>query len=283
MKICGAVILYHPSIYEINNAITLSSVFDEFYIFDNTDERISPAQIDGMVERNIKYINFNNNMGLSSAYNFLCQTAIKEDQSFLCLLDQDSKFDIMDILKMIEIIKSTDCSDIAVISPKVLHYYEKPLSFNEECNLQEVKWSISSGSFINLEVAKYIGFFDSNYFIDRVDQDYCKTARSLGYKIIQVKNIFLYQSLGSQDEKRIRRYSNHSALRHYYISRNRLYYYFKHYSFLYALTTALLMLMKHFIQILLFENEKSHKIKFIFVGIHDFFKKNYGKKNTGIR
>ena len=87
---------------------------------------------------------------------------------------------------------------------------------------------MTSGNVINLDAFKAVGGFSDEYFIDCVDFDFCAKLRQCGYQILRLNKIKLNHSLGKYKKKVIfgKAYTSfeHSALRRYYIVRNRLYF-----------------------------------------------------------
>jgi rhamnosyltransferase len=91
---------------------------------------------------------------------------------------------------------------------------------------KEVVHAITSGSIINTTICKRLNGFEEKLFIDDVDFEYCYRCVIAGYKIIQLSNIYLNHSLGTQREagyfsvlgKSGR--SIHSPFRIYYMVRN---------------------------------------------------------------
>jgi rhamnosyltransferase len=88
-----------------------------------------------------------------------------------------------------------------------------------------VDLAISSGMFLDLAVWKKLGGFDESLFIDLVDTESCLRLRKHGYQLIACAQAQLQHSLGDVDRKHIagvKMYpTHHSAMRHFYINRNR--------------------------------------------------------------
>ena len=101
-------------------------------------------------------------------------------------------------------------------------------------------------------------------------------------KMIKVRDAILYHSLGeSQSVKSIFgkfNTSNHSALRRYYMTRNR-FYIWKKYKDLnsFTLNRDKKLFKKEFIKIILGEKDKVNKIKMVFKGYKDYKKGIRGK------
>lgn len=283
MKFCCGVTLYYPLKEELGAIRKYREVFDCIYLFDNTDsnERLKNQKYYEDDNKFI-YISNNKNEGLSVAYNTMCQKAILNDFDYICLLDQDSVIINNDLIKIINYIKIDTSRDVALYVPEINYKHKKYYmqSENDKDVGAEIEWAISSGSFINLLLYQKTEGFDEKYFIDRLDYDYCFIVRKLGYKIIKIKNAFLYQTLGEQGKGIFKGVSQHSSIRHYYVFRNRLYFYLKKnkYSNLEVIKVRLLSL-KHIMKVLIFEKQKCEKLKMMIRGGRDFVENKMGKYN----
>lgn len=91
---------------------------------------------------------------------------------------------------------------------------------------QPVDLAIGSGMLLDASVWQRHGGFDEELFIDLVDTDYCLYLRSLGYTVVAMPQAELKHSLGEVEQRKllgVKTYpTHHSALRHYYINRNRI-------------------------------------------------------------
>jgi len=281
MKFCCGVTLYYPSKNELESIRKYREIFDFVYLFDNTDSsgRLNNEKFffddDGFV-----YCSNKTNEGLSVAYNIMCSQAISDGFDYICLFDQDSTILNKDVIKIIDYIHIDDMEEVAVYAPEIVYKYENIAIYSGENKARgvEIAWAISSGSFINLVAYQKTEGFDENYFIDRLDYDYCLIIRRLGYKVINIKNVLLYQKLGEQGKGIFKRVSQHGALRHYYIFRNRLYFYFKRnkISIVEVIKVGLLSL-KHIVKVFLLEEQKVEKVKMMICGLKDFSQNKMGK------
>lgn len=281
MKFCCGVTLFYPSKEELDAIRKYSDIFECMYLFDNTDsdERFRNEEYYNDNQGFI-YISNNENEGLSIAYNTMCKKAIADGYNYICLFDQDSLIKVQDLRKMIDYIKINKSENVAIYVPEIIYKHENNSMqiVEEKCMGVEVEWAISSGSFINLNVYQKTEGFDENYFIDRLDYDYCIAVKKLGYKVIKIKNTFLYQTLGEQGKGIFRNVSQHSPIRHYYIFRNRLYYYInknKTSDIQYLILIGISL--RHFSKILLFEKCKIEKIKMLYKGLVDYNRGRMGK------
>lgn len=280
MTISCCVILYYPNIKELQQILLLESAFDKVYVYDNTDKSSYINYTTMFDDTSIEYISYGENKGLAVAYNELCNKALEDGSDYLCIYDQDSVMTKSSILEIKEFINNkAEGLSAAIIAPKIV-FNHKNNSFEKVDTLYtEVKWVISSGSFINLEYYKKTEGFDENYFIDRVDLDYCDEVRKLGYKIIQLNNVILKQSLGELTNGFFRKNNEHSVIRHYYICRNKLYHFNKKYrgSKMKKYILSVTSVIRQIYRVLFNESEKMKKIKMMITAIIHYKQCKMGK------
>lgn len=281
MKFCCGVTLYYPSKEELENVVKYSEVFEKVYIFDNTNKEDKIIQNEKYFIHNQKfnYYSDKKNNGLSVAYNKMCKYAINDDFDYICLFDQDSRVNYEDILKIQNYIKIQKNKNCALYAPQIIyeHKYNKYHLENDKITETKVDWAISSGSFINLYLYSKTNGFDENYFIDRIDHDYCITVKKLGYEIIQLGGVYLKQKLGESKKFILVNVSQHSELRHYYIFRNRYYYYLKNNKGVYIKLKLAILSVFHIIKVILFEENKVRKCKIMMKARADFIEGKMGK------
>ncbi|MGX7235594.1 glycosyltransferase [Enterococcus italicus] len=268
MGFCVGIVLYNPSMVEIERVNNLALYFEKIYIFDN-----SIIKYNASFNEKCTYITRNKNVGLSIAYNELCSIAIKDMFDYIFLLDQDSQFSIDDIKDMENRVSSFENSENIGIFLPTISYEHKSDERIKESSYRYVEWGISSGSCLNLEIYSNSEKFDEYLFIDRVDYDYCLMLNELGYKIVQFNDIILKQKLGEVKSNGNKVFSEHSSSRYYYMSRNRWYVNLKHFGILKGTFRAVVTTFRQIIIIIRLESEKKKKIINLLKGIIDFIKK----------
>lgn len=271
MKYACGLVSYFPDEKVISKIINYTKSFDFIFVFDNTPLTKSKIDLAKKLQSytKVKVLDNNRNLGLSNAYAYFVSSS-ENNFDFLCLLDQDSIFSACDIINMKQFIeKQANRDNIAIFSPRVIYKEKRVCRKN---TYKEKKFVISSGSFINLKLVKTDSaiFFDRNYFIDRVDMDFCRKCINEQYKIIVYNNSLLYQKLGSDGVVR-----QHSYIRHYYIFRNRFYYNQK-YERRYKLVTSM-QVGKQCLRILIGEKDKLRKLTQLFIAYIDFRKGLMGR------
>ena len=270
MKIGIGIIAYNPTSEDIDNIHNHAARGYSVYVYNNTE-----TDYDAYAEKivsdysNIFVLGSGSNDGMSIACDEICRVAALSVPHIL-LLDQDSRFNDIEIKKLINAI----ClyKDAAIICPQIVYSGEPKCA--DDYGI--VDWCITSGSLINLRYMKDILSFDRNYFIDRVDVDLCKQIKNAGLEIVRVNNSILYQQLGEEVNSSSKSYFSHSPLRCYYMTRNRLYYNKK-----YGISSfvSYLQTIKHVTLILRFESYDKNKLKMIKRGIFDYYHNKMGKQS----
>ena len=281
MKFCCGVTLYYPKEEELDFIREYKYIFEYIFIYDNTDNKdFSKKNKSFFEQEGFEYISHKNNEGLSVAFNVMCKKAIYNNFSYICLFDQDSVILKKDLIEFIDFVRIDSNKDVGIYVPKIIYKHNEKNIFitKDNINQNEIDWAISSGSLVNLLAYQKTEGFDENYFIDRLDYDYCHVLKKLGYKIIEVKKVFLYQTLGEQGKGIFSTISQHSPIRHYYIFRNRLYFYFKRNEISKIVFFKVILLsLKHIVEVIFLEKQKREKLKMIIYGAKDFYKNNMGK------
>jgi rhamnosyltransferase len=89
-----------------------------------------------------------------------------------------------------------------------------------------VRTAMTSGNLVDVAKALALGGFEEDLFIDYVDHELCLRLRRHGYEVLEARQARLLHSLGDMSAHRLGgrrlRVTHHSAVRRYYISRNRL-------------------------------------------------------------
>lgn len=266
MRFAGVVILYNPPEDVLDNIKTYLNEIDFLYIFDNSEvpDQDITAQFESLPY--VKYVPFYDNKGISFALN--CALELANDYDFLLTMDQDSRFYDGMMMNYRTIVEQHYAKDNTVAMFGVNRW---GLEERAESVLFVDK-AITSGSLVNVRIAKEIGGFDENLFIDEVDYDFCYNAIKHGYKILCLMNICLQHHLGNPVEKTIfgRKVSslNHGAIRKYYISRNLVYMIQK---YPHLRLTYYKTLFGYFLKCLLLEEDKLKRLTFMFKGVKDAF------------
>lgn len=270
MRFTAGVTLYNPTEEQLARIVELQNSFDKIFLFDNSEPEYSKPLYPQ--SEKIVLLTENENKGLPYAFNTIIAHCHEYD--FLCTLDQDSTFKQADILRIrsyIEELKNLEM--IGIVAPYIDYGYNE---HKNSVQVEKKNWVITSGAFVNLNIIRKEGFrYDENYFIDKFEIDLCRQMTTKGYDILMYYPSVLNQKLGETHGK-VR--SNHNALRHYYLFRNRFYFNNKWFYGPKKWLLNIAQTTKHLFIILKNENEKIRKLKVFVEAFLDFRKGRMGKK-----
>mgnify|MGYP004506179077 FL=1 len=288
-KVAAIIISYNPDNNLLDSINLLINQVEKIIIVDNGSESQKKKNINLIKDidnKKIEVIFNEENLGIATALNIGVKEALNQGYNWILTMDQDSKASSNMVEKMFEVYNTIDESerkDILSIFPNFVDERIQSIEENSEMNAYEyVDADITSGNLLKAEVFDRVGFFDDSLFIDLVDTDFCMRLNEKNIKMIKVRDAILYHSLGeSQTVKSIFgkfNTSNHSALRRYYMTRNRFYTWEKYKDLnSFTLNRDKKLFKKEFIKIILGEKDKINKIKMVFKGYKDYKKGIRGK------
>ncbi len=277
----GVVVLYHPNTQKvIQNINSYMDQLDKLIIVDNS-ENIQHGVVE-FYESNpsVIYQSFGENKGIAFALNKGIAFAKECKASWLLTMDQDSWFAQKEFARYVHIVQniSSRYSDGVLFSPR-----HKVPYLTKKDGISKVDKVMTSGNLIKMEMIDEIGYFDEKLFIDSVDHEFCYRINRKGYGVYRVNEIELVHHLGNLVTKDLfgtKLYiTNHNFIRWYYITRNLLYV-----EKLYAVNQrAFYQFSKQHLfwsclKITLYEKEKLLKLKSILLGLIDFKRGKFGKK-----
>lgn len=270
----------------------LKGKVDEIIVVDN-DSKAETINMLKELEKEVTVIYLEDNKGIASALNKGIKYSIEKGYNWILTLDHDSIITdnmIKNMLTCYEGLNNELKEKVAMLVP--VHVEEKEYQNGSNINEEkasnsyiEVLTEITSGALTKAEIYKNVGMYDEKLFIDLVDHDYCLSLNKKGFKIIQVNNATLIHNLGESVKKSVLGLkmipTNHSPLRRYYMSRNRHYIWDKYKEDFpsWVLTDKRRFITEN-LKIVLFEDNKIEKFKYIKKGIKDYRNNIFGKFNN---
>jgi len=279
MKINGIVVLYNPDKSVINNISSYAYLLEKLFVIDNSESNNYQIIKEINKNNNTEYIGLGENKGIAYAFNLAAKKSIAEGVNWLLTMDQDSSFKDNSFEKFIEDFENVDKNNLAIFAAfHGIYRYD----YEVKKGIIEANRVISSGNLIDLDAYSVIGGFDDKLFIDFVDHDYCFKSRKCGYKILVDYNVTLNHKLGDiininfWGKKRL--VMNHSPLRKYYMTRNRLEI-VRRYLLVFPKESVKILYMFFYetLFMLFVERKRATKIKMIIMGFYDFFRRSFGK------
>jgi rhamnosyltransferase len=174
------------------------------------------------------------NLGLAEALNQGVRWARSKAFPWVILFDQDSVITKGFIARMCSAWESHPRREwVASMHPKYLDPetgHEAPVRRASDGGPMI---SLTSGALMPTWIFDKIGWFASEYFIDYVDFEYCLRIRAAGYLVADSREAVLLHHVGHPKKIGFLGFSfrptNHSAMRRYYMSRNRILVYRKYF------------------------------------------------------
>lgn len=231
--VCAVIVTYFPDADCAENLLALASQVNAILLVDNGSDERSFQPFESVARRiNATVVRLGSNLGIAAALNVGLQFAKEQGYRWLATFDQDSRATPDMIAEMFRGRKNGPRPDeIAIIVPSMIDQrvgfdVSYPVSEEEGADWRIVPCAATSGNVIDVQIAGEVGGFDASLFIDFVDFDFCLRVRQKGYRILQAKRAHLLHSLGniklaSLLSNRVP-VTNHSAVRRYYMSRNRI-------------------------------------------------------------
>ena len=285
-KICAIIISYNIG-ERIKRCITaIENQVDQVLIIDNGSNAETINQLRKVESEKIKVIYNKSNIGIAKALNIGVEYSIKNNFYWTLTLDHDSVADKNMIFNMINTYNALTLSDkekVVSIFPRVVEE-----TFNDDKNFYVnegyiyTSHGITSGNLIKNEVFNKIGLFKEEFFIDYVDNEFCFRISKNNFKMITVNNAILLHNLGEPEKIKTPfgkfTTTNHSAIRRYYITRNRFQTWREYEDIIpNFIKEDRRVFIKENIKIILFEKDKINKFKMIYKGYKDYKACNFGK------
>ena len=281
MNIAGVVILYHPDIEQLSDNIqTYLNGLKQLYVYDNSESK-TPGLEEALLKINpsIQYHYFNSNEGIAKRLNQAMDQAALNQYDFLLTMDQDSSFKDGDFDKYKLSIQSSGDSNVAQFGVNCQPDFTLPKDEPEEALTL-----ITSGSILNVSLAKHIGPFNEDLFIDFVDAEFSYRVIQNGYTNLMFSNIVLNHALGTLVEGRgLGNFKKsmriiHAPTRVFYIVRNGLYLLFKAKGLTSSMKKDVIRCIKIIKNDLIYNPELLAVYKNLFSGISAFLMNRMGKK-----
>jgi rhamnosyltransferase len=278
-NVCGVTVLYNADNTVIANIESYIQNLDKLYVVDNS-ETVDEALINTLKTlTNCIYINNHGNKGIANALNVGAKLAIENGATWLLTMDQDSRFEPGEFMKLIDYTKTRDDKTTGLISP----FHKTKISVDPKTEIDEVLTTMTSGNLISLYAWNTIGGFDEDYFIDAVDWDYCLRLTSNNFKVIRLNTVHLNHNLGNVTKhtafsRKDVMVLNYNSTRRYYITRNKLMIIARYRKLYPAFSKGVFKsLFRDVRHILLYESDKMVKFKYLLKGVSHFITGKKGK------
>lgn len=291
------IVTFFPSADLVEIVSTLSKKYKKIVIVDNTDEYRCTLEAIGNEFSSVYIISLGENLGIARALNIGCSYLVKQNCTHALLLDQDSTIEA-DVVQRLSVTFDADDTDkLAIVSPKIIPVGEDinfrsrvlPSNAKWSCKrvvlgdqIQDVLFNITSGTLLSLQIWAEVGKFEEKLFMEYVDTEFGLRLRKLGYVTRILCSSALFQRYGHMEKERLFGKTffptNHKPLRYYYLSRNRLFLWWKYWhSFPGFIIWDLLSGCKQILLVVFFEKQRLAKVSYSIAGYRDFFLGKWGR------
>ena len=235
--------------------------------------------------KDVMYLPQYNNTGIAKALNIGCEKALELGYHYVITMDQDSKVTdeiITSLLNYYDKMKLQQ--NISIVSPTHLLQGDviANVSYRSSNNspLNSI-FTMTSGNLVILSTWQQLGGFREDLFIDMVDIEFYIRAMLSGFMVLTLPNVVMQHNLGSLEVRKLfgKNISvlNHSPIRKYYQTRNILWLISNYYTRNKEVGKLFKVWLNIVIGVVLFEQNKLVKLKYIIWGIRDFIFGKLGK------
>ncbi len=201
----------YDNLSRIVGLFSLSIIVDDSKTYDTSIKEALENQ--GCI-----YLSNDSEQGLSRTVNRGIDYALSKEIGWVLILNQNSVIDGTIIEIYLKYIKTHNTEKIAILSP--VYNYDRHRR-QAGVGYKTVRYTDMTGSLINCEVYRNIGGYDSRFFIDGLDVEWCLRAKKCGYKIIRCNEAVINHHPGETRELNILgisvlKYGWHNASRYYY-------------------------------------------------------------------
>lgn len=227
-RICAVVTAYFPDAAFGQRLAHVLPQVDALVVIDNTPGGGCTKRLDSLFSQtqHATVIELGDNKGIATALNKGLDHALANHCSLMVSLDQDSVC-YPDMIDTLMTVRNEVPIQTAVIGG---NYFDArngiskiPVSGNKNWILQ--KTVITSGCMIETSIAKELGGFREDYFIDQVDHEFCLRMRAHGYAVAMTRKPVMSHSVGEDNGPSIPVLGilpGQSPSRKYYVARNSL-------------------------------------------------------------
>lgn len=221
------VITYNPSEQCVQNIADASRQFCKCFVADNSDPH---AQALSYLREtsHIEIISNNENLGLAAALNELANMALERGFGWIVTTDQDTLL-LPNFLQEMLSSKNPYPANLAAVGCNYRHDAKAGARFkpSPQPRFKEKATVITSGCLTNLGAWKTIGGFNTDFFIDAIDHDFCLRLRKAGFAVGLNPRVLMHHEIGENSDSKYRSYfvspHQHPSWRNYTSARNTTY------------------------------------------------------------
>jgi len=288
-SVCAVIVTYHPTREMLENVSKVLAQMQGLVVVDNgsSSDELEPLRVMSQT-LGFQLIENGENLGIAEALNQGVRWARSSGYPWVLLFDQDSRITEGFVGQMFADWRShPDRERVGSIHPKYVDPDTGIEPVVRRASDGGPVFSPTSGALMPLWIFDKIGAFASEYFIDCVDFEYCLRIRAAGYLIADSRQAVLMHASGRAGEGLSFlgfgfRPTHHSAVRRYYMSRNRIALYRKYFRvfprwILQSMNDSLRETIKCFVG----EQDRARKFRSFLLGVWDGLSGRMGTRDLG--
>ena len=224
--VAAVVVTHRPDPGVTDRVAAISDQFAQVIVVDNHSEedRLAALRKFAGERENVLLVQNPENIGVAAALNQGCRLAAERGAAWIVTFDQDSlpAADLLGCLAA-EWDRHPERVRLGLVGVNFRTASGRTL-LCEGTGLADARTVITSGSLLNLAAWRQAGPFREDFFIDEVDHEYALRLRRHGWLVKVTRRVLMEHDLGTPQRRHAwqPRVSHHSALRRYYMVRNRL-------------------------------------------------------------
>lgn len=250
-EVCAVVVTWQPDL-DVLHALLLQLTAQACDVIVIDNGSANAEQLDSLVspQSDVTLLRWPDNRGLATAMNAGLQLAHDNDYELVFLFDQDSALTAGFCAGMQtawQQAQAVSSLPVAAVGPRLqdpvsqrrtpfrlFRFWrrsDQPVS--GAADLFQADFLISSGCLFSQAALRHIGHMKDSYFIDNIDLEWCFRARANGYALFGTDTATLLHAIGEPSSNPLVKAGwmvQHSPLRSYYSTRNRLHLYRQDYA-----------------------------------------------------
>lgn len=283
---CVVIVTYHPDDEFLDRIKQVLAQFNKIIIVDNGSSENCLLMLTKLtVNPKIQLVLNYENLGVATALNIGFKTAkiLSNNFSWCLTLDQDTLIYSSFFHTLIS--SYIDCpfsSEVGIIGCNYEEWTTGKILFKDDKNNK--KWAEvdnlpTSGCLTSLNMFDAVGNFRDSFFIDYVDTEFCLRVKKNGFRVIISPEVCMKHPLGYYRSSDLYRFifsrpmvTNYPPFRHYYWTRNGICLALENVlnNPRWSIRELYYLLFRRIVTILLFEDNKMAKFKYIIKGILHF-------------
>jgi rhamnosyltransferase len=235
-SVCAVIVTYHPNAKMLEHMSDILAQVQGMVVADNgsNPDELHALQTTGRT-LGFHLIENRENLGIAEALNQGVLWAKSAGYGWVVLFDQDSTITEGFVCQLLAAWESHPNRErVGSIQPRYVIPETGVESLVPRASDGGPATAMTSGTLMPMWIFDRIGLFASEYFIDLVDCEYSLRIRAAGYLLADSREAVLLHCAGRPKRLTFLGFSfgptHHSAMRRYYMSRNRIAVYRKYFS-----------------------------------------------------